>query len=157
MQNFLPGADDDLFQYIRACIEFVRADNDPNFVSHLPVSLDGCCSVQQHMSAIMRDEICGRYVHIIPGGNLDLYEAVAEEVSKSPLVMGDFECIALCAAVVMDGEHDRKLVKAPAMTWGYRATIYRMAEQVRKVLEMRGRTLGMHMPWPKPSTRQSEK
>jgi DNA-directed RNA polymerase, mitochondrial len=136
--ELLPGADDDVFQYIRACIEFVRADNDPNFVSHLPVSLDGCCSVQQHMSAMMRDEVCGRYVHLAPGGTLDFYEAVAEEVSKSSLVMGDYECIELCAAAVMDDEHDRKLVKAPAMTWGYRATIYRMAEQVRKVLEMRG-------------------
>jgi DNA-directed RNA polymerase len=38
----------------------------------------------------------------------------------------------------MDGEHDRKLVKTPAMTWGYRATIYRMTEQVREVLEKRG-------------------
>ena len=136
--ELLPSTDDDVFQYIRACIEFVRADNNPNFVSHLPVSLDGCCSVQQHLSAVMRDEICGRYVHLIPGGDLDLYEAVAEEVSKSSLVMGDYECIEVCAAAIMDGEHDRKLVKAPAMTWGYRATIYTMTEQVRKVLKTRG-------------------
>ena len=34
--ELLPSTDDDVFQYIRACIEFVRADNNPNFVSHSP-------------------------------------------------------------------------------------------------------------------------
>ncbi len=140
--DLLPGKDGDVFQYIRACIEVVRADNDPNFLSHLPVSIDTSCSGLQQLSALMRDEIGGKYTNLIPGSNEDIYEAVAFIVHDSPLrdkhwrETGTYE---ICATL-MDGECDRKIAKAPTMTWLYGATLFRMTQQVRKVLEGRGQS-----------------
>lgn len=140
--DLLPPDDDHPWGFIAACVELYRAGDNPDFVTHLPISFDGCCSGMQHLCAVMRDEVGGRYVNLVPGSNEDFYEAVAMKVHESPLVLGDFyERITglyeICA-ILMDGERDRKLVKAPVMTWNYGATLYRMAQQVAEVLRKRG-------------------
>jgi DNA-directed RNA polymerase, mitochondrial len=139
--DLLPPEDDHPWAFIAACVELYRANNNPEFITHHPVSFDACCSGVQQMSAMTRDEVGGRLVNLVPGTNEDFYEAIAVEVCNSPLVddhwrtTGTYE---MCA-ILMDGERDRKLVKAPTMTWNYGATLYRMTEQVREVLAKRGR------------------
>jgi DNA-dependent RNA polymerase len=82
--DLLPPDDDQPWAFIAACVELYKADNNPNFISHLPISSDACCSGMQHLSAMMRDEVGGRYVNLIPGANEDLYEAIAMKVYESP-------------------------------------------------------------------------
>lgn len=74
------------FSFYAACRELVAALDNPEgpaeFISHLPVALDGSNSGVQHYSAMMAAEE-GRYVNLTPGETPeDLYARVAEEVSK---------------------------------------------------------------------------
>lgn len=67
-------------QFLAWCKEYAAWYRDPeNFVSHLPVSLDGSCSGLQHFSAMMRDEVGGRATNLMPSPIMqDIYRAVAE-------------------------------------------------------------------------------
>lgn len=52
------------------------------FVSPLPVSFDGTCSGLQHFSGLLRDEIGGAAVNLLPSDRVqDIYGIVAEKVN----------------------------------------------------------------------------
>jgi DNA-directed RNA polymerase len=65
-----------------------RVDRDAvgageSYVCSLPIMVDGSCNGLQHFSAMLRDEVCGRHVNLIPGEKpSDIYAAVAEQVMK---------------------------------------------------------------------------
>lgn len=53
------------------------------FVSHLPLAFDGTCSGLQHFSALLRDEVGGHAVNLVPSDKVqDIYSLVAEKVNK---------------------------------------------------------------------------
>ena len=55
-----------------------------NFVSKIPVAMDGSCSGLQHYSAMLRDEEVGAAVNLLPSEKpSDVYALVAEEVLKA--------------------------------------------------------------------------
>lgn len=107
------------WQFLAFCLEWKNFVEDPeNFLSYLPVALDGSCNGLQNFSAMLRDPIGGRATNLVPQDEpADIYSEVAEVVrgklkkSKDPL------------AKVWDGYVDRKLVKRPTMTMPYGATL----------------------------------
>lgn len=68
------------WQALAACLEWVDFLNTGwGFMSSLPVMVDGTCNGIQHLSAILRDEVAGRYVNLVPSDRpQDIYKVVAK-------------------------------------------------------------------------------
>lgn len=75
------------WQFLAFCHEWVGMmthDDPETFVSHLPVQLDGSCNGLQHFSAMLRDEVGGKAVNLVPSDTpADIYQAVADVVVDS--------------------------------------------------------------------------
>jgi DNA-directed RNA polymerase len=67
------------FQALAAILEWVDFMNHGwGYVSRQPIMVDGTCNGIQHLSAILRDEIAGTYVNLIPSdAPQDIYKVVA--------------------------------------------------------------------------------
>jgi len=70
------------FQFLRFCFEWADyKDTGFGFVSHMVVPVDATCSGLQHYSAMLRDEVGGRSVNLVPGlPRQDIYQDVADVV-----------------------------------------------------------------------------
>lgn len=72
------------FQFLAACIEWIGYlhDGGENYVCSLPIMVDGSCNGLQHFSAMLRDEVCGAKVNLVPSDKpADIYQTVADEVT----------------------------------------------------------------------------
>src|SRR5213593_1738351 len=71
------------WMFLAACLEWKDfREQGPDFLSHLPVSMDGTCNGYQHLSAMGRDPIGGSATNLIPGDQPeDIYQEVAYHVS----------------------------------------------------------------------------
>lgn len=71
------------FQFLASCLEWagwVREGAD--FLSHLPVAMDGTCNGLQIFSLMLRDEEGGRATNLLPSDKpQDIYAIVAEKVT----------------------------------------------------------------------------
>lgn len=95
------------------------------FVSHLPIALDGSCNGIQHYSAMLRDEVGGAAVNLVPSDKpQDIYQEVADRV---------IEKLADVAAKLDHPDHffayqwlhfgiDRKITKRAVMVLPYGGT-----------------------------------
>lgn len=126
------------WQFLAFCFEWKGyRDVGESFVSKLAVALDGSCSGLQHFSAMLRDEVGGRAVNLIPADKpQDVYGMVAEKVSSSLKAI-------LASAPSQDGEDDRKfaqqwtdfgvsrkVTKRPVMTLAYGSRQYGFNSQI---------------------------
>ena len=70
------------FEYAEL-IEWVEDGNaEADFQSHVAVAMDGSCSGIQHYSAMLRDEVGGKEVNLLPSKRpQDIYRAVSDIVS----------------------------------------------------------------------------
>jgi DNA-directed RNA polymerase len=77
------GADSP-FCFLAFCFEYKRAvEQGESYRCGLPVAFDGSCSGIQHFSAMLRDELGGKAVNLIPSDRpSDIYRMVAEKVQK---------------------------------------------------------------------------
>ena len=119
------------YQALAACMEWAgyKVQGD-TFVSHLPVALDGSCSGLQHFSAMLRDEIGGAAVNLVPTDKpADIYSTIA---AKAQLSIDASTCEE--SSIWKGGKVTRKIVKQPAMTLTYGATRYGMQEQIESAL-----------------------
>lgn len=75
---------DSPWQFLAFCFEWAEYRKSPTtFVSHIPVGLDGSCNGIQHFSAILRDEVGGAGVNLVPQDKpADIYQQVADVVIK---------------------------------------------------------------------------
>lgn len=119
---------DEPFEALAACFEFAGftiAGND--FVSHLPIAMDGTCSGLQHLSAMLRDTVGGSAVNLMPNAKpSDIYTQVATKVEE---YLVDEAATSDCAAAWM-GKVSRKIVKRPTMTFAYSVTARGMRDQI---------------------------
>lgn len=119
------------WQALAACSEWAgyKAEGE-EFVSHLPIALDGSNSGLQHFTALLRDPHAAPHVNLVdreePG---DLYSVVAERVQSIVDASAGPE-----AAAWMNGKVSRKIVKRPCMTYAYSASRTSMAGQIEGVL-----------------------
>jgi DNA-directed RNA polymerase len=140
-EGFWQGADSP-FCALAACIEWMGYKfGGVDYVSHLPIAMDGSCSGLQHFSAMLRDEIGGAAVNLVPGDRPgDIYTAV----SKRAQVMSDASDSEYASVWV--GKFCRSVAKQPTMTLCYSATKRGMHKQienaVRKLASNEGPYLG---------------
>ena len=132
------------FQFLAFCREYAQVlTMGYDFVSHLPIYVDGTCNGLQHYSALLRDEEGGRAVNLtdaeIPS---DIYAIVADKVSEK-LRDNRFKIndnihevtdIALINEKLLEIGINRKLTKRPVMTLPYGATAQSRREYVEEYL-----------------------
>ena len=71
------------FEYRKLLTYIEKYGNAKGFVSNLPLAFDGTCSGLQHFSALLRDEVGGQAVNLIPSDTVqDIYSIVANKVNK---------------------------------------------------------------------------
>ena len=113
---------------------WVAEGNSPStFVSHIPVSIDGSCNGLQHYSAMLRDEVGGAAVNLVPSdAPSDIYSIVAEGVRKSIEwdLNSDDEETRQFAAFWNQVGITRKWAKRNTMTLPYGVTQRGMADQL---------------------------
>ena len=117
------------WQFLAFCMEWKEMLEDPeNFVSHIPVALDGSCNGLQNFSAMLRDPVGGKATNLTPTATpQDIYQTVADKVNAKLLKdIKDDVAYALC----WQGFVSRKLVKRPTMTMPYGATLTGYRQQL---------------------------
>lgn len=74
---------DSPFCFLAFCFEWAGVKRDGvNHVSALPIAFDGSCSGIQHFSAMLRDEVGGRAVNLLPSPTVqDIYRLVSDGVN----------------------------------------------------------------------------
>lgn len=123
-------------QFIAACIDyanFVRTGY--GYVSHLPVQVDGTCNGLQNFSAMLRDEVGGAAVNLVPRDlPSDVYADVARVTEKlvAADLASDDEVVRQLAKAWLDIGISRKVCKRPVMTLAYGATQFGFGEQIYK-------------------------
>lgn len=138
------------FQFLRFCIEWSDFFKTGfGFVSHMVVPVDATCSGLQHYSAMLRDEIGGRSVNLVPGlSRQDIYQDVADKVIEA--LMADV------ADPTSETKHwsmgwikfgiDRKITKRQVMVVPYAGTFASCMEYTREAVKEKLKE-GHIKPW----------
>lgn len=130
---------DEPFCFLAFCLEwagYVREGLD--FVSHIPVAMDGTCNGLQIFSLILRDKVGGFAVNLLPAAKpQDIYQIVADKVieklkadaadpAKDAIVTTKegkaFYNPAKSAAILLDMGINRKTTKRQVMVLPYGGT-----------------------------------
>jgi DNA-directed RNA polymerase len=119
-------------QFFAFCAEwsrFIASGRSEEFVSGLPVAQDGSCNGLQHFSALLRDEIGGKAVNLIPG---DVPEDVYQRIADKVLSKLEERCAYSWFAPrwLSSGLVTRKLTKRPTMTFGYGSKKFGFRSQI---------------------------
>ncbi|SKB50198.1 DNA-directed RNA polymerase [Luteibacter sp. 22Crub2.1] len=114
---------------LAACFEWAGYKmSGEDFVSHLPIALDGSCNGLQNFSAMLRDTVGGEATNLIPQVRpADIYTKVmhvAQARIKAEAEAGN------PFAISWDGTLSRDLVKQPVMTLPYGVTKSGMRNQI---------------------------
>jgi DNA-directed RNA polymerase len=126
------------WQFLGFCFEwagFIRSGRSLDFVSCLPVSMDGSCNGLQHYAALMRDPELAIAVNLVPSDiPQDIYKTVAASVVE--ILERD---AAAGSTLAMDwlkwGKINRKFVKRPVMTLPYGSKLFGFREQTKEFLK----------------------
>ena len=140
---------DSPWEFLAFCFEWSDfMEQGTEYVSHIPVAFDGSCSGIQHFSAMLKDEIGGTAVNLLPDDKVhDIYGIVAEHVKKA-LIKDAAEGTEDELKTAEDGSEyvskgtkalakewlaygvTRKVTKRPTMTLSYGAKKYGFTEQI---------------------------
>lgn len=132
---------DQPISFLAACREWAGwVAEGENFVSHLPIALDGSCSGTQHFSMALRDEVGGAAVNLVPCDKpADIYTLVLERVIEKVKedANSDKEDVATFATQwLASGLLVRSTVKRGVMTFSYGSKAYGFREQlIEDILE----------------------
>jgi len=139
-------------QYLAWCLEWAEVwsgDCAPEeYRSHIHVDLDATCSGLQHFSGMLRDEVGGHHVNMVPSSTRqDVYNAVA--TAATTLVEEDLHGPdrALAQAWQEFGI-TRKICKRPVMVKPYSGTRTSCSKYVGEGVQDR-LIAGEPVPWPK--------
>lgn len=124
--------------FLAACFELDGYLSDPEeFLSHLPVSVDGSCSGLQHFGAMMRCEKTAKAVNVIPDGDkpADVYSVVLERVKD---LVNTEAAGGVSEALEWSERLSRTIVKQPVMTTPYGVSkggiVGQIANNARKLI-----------------------
>lgn len=115
--------DDDNWQRLAAVFEWVRwLDEGEGMMSSLPVRIDGTCNGIQHLSAMIRDEVGGASVNLVPSEKpRDIYQEVADILT--PMLEERLpEPKAAMWLQLFGGRAGRDVTKRPVMILPYGGT-----------------------------------
>ena len=134
------------FQALAACIEIVKAlesGNHEEYLSDLPVHMDGSCNGLQHYAALGRDEIGGYAVNLLPSDfPQDVYSGVLSIVIdkinndiniSEDEIDEDLRLRGRCSRLVHN-KVTRKVIKQTVMTSVYGVTRIGARQQVQNRL-----------------------
>ena len=124
--------------FLAACFEWAGyVMQGPDYVSHLPVHVDGSCNGLQHYAAILKDRASAEAVNLgVSDKPQDVYTRVAKRATALLQGMADDEAAA-CLAEWPDGI-PRFIAKRPVMTLPYGVTKYGMANHIVEELQSAG-------------------
>jgi Autographiviridae RNA polymerase len=130
-------------QFLAFCFEWrnlvLANDAGREYVSSLPVSMDGSCNGIQHFSALLLDEVGGAAVNLVPGdAPQDIYSLVAEAVLRHltrEAAEGNEVAALWLGLHAKIGIVDRKLTKRPTMTFGYGSKQFGFNEQIAEYVK----------------------
>lgn len=110
------------------------------FYSSLPIMVDGTCNGIQHLSAIIRDEVAGEYVNLIPSEEpQDIYKFVARDLQEKLEAIlaggGEEGKLAKWWLDFCDGDLPRSLTKRQVMVLPYGGTKDSFYTYTRKWLD----------------------
>ena len=145
---------DSPFCFLASCYEWAGYIKDGfNHLSHIPIAQDGTCSGLQHYSAILRDEVGGKAVNLIPSDRpQDIYGVVATRtLNKLHTFTPLDENYPLAQQWLESGLITRKLTKRSVMTLPYGSTPYSSRIFIREHVEEE-RANGRVLPWDKEET-----
>jgi DNA-directed RNA polymerase, mitochondrial len=136
------------FQFLAFCLEWAglvmhvqTGGKEEDFVSHLPVGLDGSCNGLQHFSAMIRDEVGGAAVNLTPSERpSDIYSEVKEVATR--IIDEEADDPENAAARAWMGKVTRKTCKRPTMTLPYGSSRYGFVDQTVELLRDIERTTG---------------
>jgi len=122
---------DEPFQFLRFCFEwFAFWEHGYGYKSHMVVPVDATCSGLQHYSAMLRDEVGGRSVNLVPGmDRQDIYQDVADRAIE--LLMADDSDEA---RILIKFGIDRKLTKRQVMVVPYAGTFASCMNYTREAI-----------------------
>jgi len=123
---------DSPFCFLAFCYEWAGYLRDGlNHISYLPIAMDGSCNGLQHYSALLRDEVGGKAVNLVPSATpQDIYAKVAEKVIAILRTSDD----ALAVDWLKWGRIDRKFVKRQVMTLPYGSKKFGFREQIKEFI-----------------------
>lgn len=122
------------WQFLAFCFEWAGCGlQGDSYVSHLPVSWDGACNGLQNYSAMLRDEVGGKSVGLVPGERpADIYTEVkkaSQALIDALAENGTPEQKALAKKWV-GGKLERRHTKTNTMTVPYSVSRYGMSDQL---------------------------
>lgn len=135
------------YTFLAWCIEWAKlvahvtnGGVDEEFVSHIPVGMDGSCNGLQNFSAMLRDEVGGAATNLVPQERpADIYQKVADIAAKR--VEEDAANGEVNAGYWL-GKVTRKLAKRPTMTLPYGSGQYGFRNQIIEELQRYKRDTG---------------
>jgi len=114
--------------FLAFCLEWnamLMCPKREEFISYLPIAFDGTCNGLQNFSAMLRDEIGGQAVGLLPTDTPpDVYTDVLNEAERLIAEEDSFMATKWAGSLV------RELCKRNTMTMPYGVTIYGMKEQI---------------------------
>ena len=130
------GEADSPFCFLAACFEYaewVESGRSQEYLSRIPVALDGSNSGLQHYSASLRAEDEASFVSLLPCKKpADLYQIIADvvnaEVAKD--LNHEDELTRRLAQVAMNNGVNRSLVKRNVMTYAYSSAQFGFRNQI---------------------------
>ena len=132
------------FQFLAWCFEYSSYLSNPSeFLSHIPIQLDGTCNGLQHYSALLRDLTGGCAVNLVNSDKPnDIYAVVAtrlEEklnaiITNSDINSDDNSDIYNNARNWLNLGINRKLTKRPVMVLPYGGTLLSCREYIQEYL-----------------------
>lgn len=134
---------DEPYQFLAWVMEYgdyVDGGESLDFRSRHVVGQDGSCNGLQHLSAMLRDEVGGAAVNLVPDADpADLYDRVCQVTTKKLTALGKKrDEDGRIARMWLNSEQlDRKLVKRLVMTLPYGATDRGMWNQLASELKKR--------------------
>lgn len=119
-------AADKPLQFLAWCFEYADwvRDTTGEFVSHLPISMDGSCNGLQNLSAMLRDEIGGSATNLTPNVVMrDIYADVAKAATiRLEAITGLSPEEEVIRIKWLQHKINRKVVKRAVMTTPYGVT-----------------------------------
>jgi DNA-directed RNA polymerase len=148
------------FQFLRACLEWAGfLKTGIGFMTHMVIPVDATCSGLQHYAGMLRDEVGGRAVNLVPGlPRQDVYKDVAEvtirklmETKPADIKIGEGSSFIINATEVAKNllgiGIDRKITKRQVMVVPYAGTYASCMAYTRKALEDERWNEGVVAPW----------
>lgn len=119
------------FSFLAACYEWVGyLFHGADWITHLPIAMDGACSGIQHFSAMLKDPEGAASTNVVQTQDTprDVYMDVLQEVKRLVELQDDFMMAEWSTRL------NRNIVKQPTMTTPYGVTTRGMVDQIKNAI-----------------------